>query len=106
MSTIIKIVFGLLLASAVLSAQTAQINGIIKDSSGLAIPGAAIKATQTATGAVRTTASSENGNYALPNLPVGPYMLEVTKEGFNKYVQSGIVLQVDTNPTIDVPMRS
>ena len=105
MSTIRTNVFCVLLVSAAAWAQTAQINGIIKDSSGLAIPGAAIKATQTATGVVRTATSSDNGNYALPNLPVGPYMLEVTKEGFNKYVQSGIVLQVDTNPTIDVPMQ-
>jgi carboxypeptidase family protein len=105
MSIIRTNIFCVLLMSAAAWAQTAQINGIIKDSSGLAIPGAAIKATQTATGVVRTATSSDNGNYALPNLPVGPYMLEVTKEGFNKYVQSGIVLQVDTNPTIDVPMQ-
>jgi len=105
MSTVRANIFGVLLMSAAVWAQTAQINGVVRDSSGLAIPGAAIKATQTATGVVRTTTSSDNGNYALPNLAVGPYMLEVTKEGFNKYVQSGIVLQVDTNPTIDVPMQ-
>src|SRR5437764_20342 len=86
-------VFVVLLLSAAAWAQTAQINGIIRDASGLAVPGAAIKATQTATGVVRSTSSSDNGNYALPNLAVGPYLLEVTKEGFNKYVQSGIVLQ-------------
>jgi hypothetical protein len=32
-------------------------------------------------------------------------MVEVTKEGFNKYAQTGIVLQVDTNPTVDVSMQ-
>src|SRR5579871_1758261 len=105
MSTNTRIVFGLLLASAALSAQTSQINGTIKDSSGLAIPGAAIKATQTATGAVRTATSGADGAYVLTNLPTGPYMVEVTKEGFSKYVQTGIVLQVDTNPTVDVGLQ-
>ena len=85
--------------------QTAQINGTIRDASGLAIPGAAVKATQTATGAVRTAVSGGDGGYVLPNLPIGPYLVEVTKDGFSKYAQTGIVLQVDTNPTVDVAMR-
>ena len=39
-----------------------------------------------------------------PNLPVGPYQLKVVLQGFNTYVQDGIVLQVNTNPTIDVTL--
>jgi hypothetical protein len=105
MSTITRFVLGVLLASASLWAQTSQINGVIRDSSGLIVPGAAIKATQTATGVVRTTTSGTDGGYVLPNLAIGPYLLEVTKEGFIKYVQSGIVLQVDTNPTVDVALK-
>jgi hypothetical protein len=50
-------------------------------------------------------ASRPDGEYVLPNLPIGPYIVEVTKEGFVKYVQTGIVLQVDSNPTIDVSLR-
>src|SRR5579884_877281 len=43
--------------------------------------------------------------YTLTSLPVGTYRLEVTKSGFASYVQSGIVLQVDTNPTIPVKLE-
>ena len=39
------------------------------------------------------------------NLPIGPYKLEASKEGFSSFLQSGIVLQVDSNPTIDVVLR-
>ncbi len=39
------------------------------------------------------------------NLPIGPYLLEVSKDGFNKYAQTGIVLQVDSNPTVDVGLQ-
>ncbi len=84
---------------------TAQINGTVKDASVLAVPGAEIKATQTATGQTRTATSGTDGAFLLPNLPIGPYLMEVTKEGFAKYAQSGIVLQVDASPTIDVAMK-
>ena len=84
---------------------TSQINGTVRDASGLAVPGAEIRATQTHTGLVRTVLGGPDGNYILPNLPVGPYQLEVTKEGFTKYFQSGIVLQVGSNPTVDVSMK-
>jgi hypothetical protein len=102
------LVIGLVITSVLLwgqAASTAQVNGVVRDSSGLAVPGAAVKATQTATGAVRTAISGSDGAYVLPNLPIGPYLLEVTKDGFSKYVQSGIVLQVATNPTIDVALK-
>src|SRR5579885_3902388 len=60
---------------------------------------------QTATGVVRTATSGADGGYVLTNMPVGPYLLEVTKEGFSTFAQTGIVLQVDTNPTIDINMK-
>src|SRR5712691_2051552 len=53
---------------------TAQINGTVSDSSGLAVPGADVKVTQTATGAVRTATSGPDGAFVFPNLPIGPYM--------------------------------
>ena len=84
---------------------TAQINGSVTDSSGAAIPGAEIKATQTATGTVRTATSGADGGYVLPNLPIGPYLVEVSKDGFNKYAQTGIVLQVQANVTVDAAMK-
>ena len=33
-------------------------------------------------------------SYVMPNLPTGPYRLEVSLQGFRTYVQTGIVLQV------------
>src|SRR5215471_6415387 len=105
MRYVARISFYLLFASAAMWAQTSQISGIVKDSTGAAIPGAAIKATQTATGLVRTTTSGADGGFVLPNLAIGPYLLEVTKESFRKYAQTGIVLQVDTSATVDVTLQ-
>ena len=101
----LKTVFGILLMSAAVWAQTSQVNGVIKDSTGAVMPAASIKATQTATGVVRTATSGADGSYAIPNLPSGPYMVEVTKEGFSRFVQTGIVLEVASNSTLDVGMK-
>jgi Carboxypeptidase regulatory-like domain len=84
---------------------TSQVVGIVRDPSGLAVPGAEVKATQTATGLVRTVTTAQDGTYTLQNLPIGPYTIEIAKEGFTKYIQTGIVLQVDSNPTLDATLK-
>jgi hypothetical protein len=84
---------------------TAQITGVVQDASGSAVPSADIKVTQIETGAVRNATSGTDGRYLLPSLPVGPYSLEVSKMGFATYVQTGIVLQVASNPSIDVSLK-
>src|SRR5690348_11896066 len=87
--------------SAVFAQSVSQISGTVKDASGLAVPDAQVTVTQTDTGATRATVSAASGAYSLPALPIGPYRMEVKKEGFSTFVQTGIVLQVDTAPTID-----
>ena len=81
-----------------------QISGVVRDTSGAAIPGAEITVTKTDTGTVRTVFTGADGSYVLPNLPVGPYQLKVVLQGFNTYVRDGIVLQVSTNPEINVTL--
>src|SRR6266508_3525504 len=83
---------------------TAQLNGRVTDESGAVLPGVTVTATQTDTGFVRTTVTDDTGNYAMPNLPLGPYRLEVSLQGFKSYVQTGIVLQVNTNPVINASL--
>ena len=99
-------VFLLLALGALAWAQsTSQIQGTVHDPAGAAVPGAEVKATQTDTGAVRTTTTGADGGYVLANLPIGPYRMEVTKPGFSTYAQTGIVLQVAVNPTVDFALK-
>jgi len=84
---------------------TAQIKGTVQDGTGSLVAEAEVRVIQTDTGAVRTVNTGSDGSYLLTNLPIGPYRLEVSKTGFNKYVQSGIVLQVASNPTIEVSLQ-
>src|SRR5574338_1507407 len=95
------------LLAAVLSAapafaqavSTAQINGAVKDSGGLALPGVTVTVTQTNPGLVRSVTTNETGGYVITNLPVGPYRLEASLQGFRTFAQTGIVLEVNSNPT-------
>jgi hypothetical protein len=84
---------------------TAQINGTVKDSGGLALPGVTVTMTQTATGLVRSATTNEAGTYIITSLPVGPYQLEAGLQGFRTYVQNGIVLEVNANPTLNVTLQ-
>jgi hypothetical protein len=96
--------FFLALNFALRAQSTAQIQGSIQDASGSAVPGAVVKATQAETGAFRTITSDRDGTYVLTNLATGPYRLEVSKPGFSTYVQTGIVLQVESRPTVDISL--
>ena len=98
-------VFVMILGTCLWGQSTSQIQGVVLDPAGAAIPSALIKATQTDTGLVRTATSSGDGTYVLTNLPIGPYRLEVTKQGFKAYSQTGIVLQVASNPTVNVSLQ-
>src|ERR1051326_4001562 len=95
----------LLLASSNAWAQTtAQISGVVKDSSGGVLPGVTVTATQTETGLKRDATTEVDGTYVLLNLPPGPYRLEATLQGFRSFQQTGITLQVGATPTINVTM--
>ena len=80
---------------------TAQITGTVKDQTGAVLPGVEVTATQTDTGIARNTVTNETGSYVLPNLAIGPYRVEAALPGFRTYVQTGIVLEVNSNPVIN-----
>jgi Carboxypeptidase regulatory-like domain len=82
-----------------------QISGTVADDKGGVIGGARVKAIHTDTGLVRSATTESNGAYVLSNLPVGPYRLEAVADGFRTYVQTGIVLQVNTNPVINIVLQ-
>jgi hypothetical protein len=97
----IGLLISVLSCSTAWAQATAQISGAVRDQSSAVLPGAEVTATQTETGIVRNTISNETGSYVLSNLPLGPYRLEVSLPGFRTFVQTGIVLQVNSNPVIN-----
>jgi hypothetical protein len=70
-----------------------------------AVPGAEVKVTQTGTGVSRTVASGADGSYVFASLPTGPYQIEASKEGFSKAIETGIVLQVNSDPLVEIALK-
>jgi len=83
----------------------AQISGRVTDAQGGVLPGVTVTATQTDTQFVRTTVTNETGTFTLVNLPIGPYRLEASLQGFQTFAQSGITLQVNANLVVDPSLR-
>jgi len=105
---VLSIVLGVgLLTPAMAAAQvsTGQISGRVTDTSGAVLPGVSVVATHTETQTIRTTVTNEVGVFSLPNLPVGPYRLEASLQGFQTFVQSGITIQVNANLVVDPSLR-
>src|SRR3569833_741477 len=106
MKFLLRMTFAALLCAGFIWSQgTSQITGIVHDPSGSSVPGATVKVTQTDTGLTRTVTTAADGAYVLPNLPIGPYRKNVTKEGISTFVQPGIDLEVNTNPAINPTLK-
>ena len=84
---------------------TDQVSGVVSDQTGAVIVGAQVQMKSTDTGLVRTAVTDSRGAYTIQELPVGPYSLQVSKQGFNTYIQNGIVLQVAVNPTLNATLQ-
>ena len=105
--TLLPALAALLLAVAAAAAQigsTAQITGTVRDTSGAVLPGVDVIAIHTQTGFRRAAVTESNGLFVLTNLPVGPYRLEAMLAGFRAFRQTGIVLQVNANPEINITL--
>lgn len=94
------------LGSSIAAAQTAQgtIQGTVQDPAGARIPAAAIQLTAQATGVVRTTVTSAEGRFVIPSILPGEYELVVTANGFQRFRQSPIKVDVQQNISIDVQL--
>ena len=84
---------------------TGTIYGTIYDSSGAAVPGARVAATNNATNLERAVNTGESGQFTLPLLPVGVYSVKVEGNGFNPYQQTEVLLQVNTSVQVNATLQ-
>ena len=68
---------------------TATILGTVTDSTGAAIPGAAIQVKNVGTGLTQSTQSDPQGRYRVPDLAVGDYEVQSSKQGFATVLRKG-----------------
>lgn len=80
---------------------TATILGTVTDPTGASIAGATVQVTNTGTGQAQTTMTDANGRYNVPDLPVGNYDVQASREGFSTVVRKAITLTVGSQPVVD-----
>ena len=59
-----------------------RISGIVRDQSGLAVPGATVVVKNEKTGQARETVSGAEGRYTITNLPASVYTVRAVLSGF------------------------
>ena len=82
----------------------ASIFGTVKDDSGGGLPEAAVTIKNLETGAERRLVTDDEGRYAAPSIPIGPYQILVEKAGFSSQVRTGISLVVGQRAVVDLTL--
>jgi uncharacterized surface anchored protein len=86
---------------------TGTIAGTVLDSTGAAVAGATVTATDADKNVVvRTVTTGEAGEYTLPLLPAGNYTVMVEAPNFKKSLQTEIKLDVNQRRTLDVVLEA
>jgi hypothetical protein len=100
--------FGTVLAPLAMgqAVAVAEVEGYVTDPGSQAVTGAQVTITETGKNRVHATqTNAQGGGYSFPSLDVGSCDLSVSANGFKRYVQSGIVLQVAAHVGINVQLQ-
>src|SRR5881409_2873665 len=80
------------------------IAGMVRDSSGAVVPGVQVQAVNAATGLVRASATSEQGDYSFPALLSGEYQVSVEAPGFARTARS-VIVEAGGTTTLNFDLR-
>jgi len=80
------------------------ISGSVTDSAGAIVSGAKITVAETQTGTQNHTVSDKAGQYVVPFLLPGDYTITVSAPGFEKTIHSGITLQSQEHPIVNLTL--
>lgn len=94
-----------LTATAHAQVEQGAITGRVFDEAGGVLPGASVAATETATGVVRETVTNTAGQYTLPYLKAGTYVVSATFTGFSTARVTAVVIRVGLTATIDLSLK-
>jgi hypothetical protein len=83
----------------------ATLGGTVMDPSGAAVADAELTLTNKATGFETRVTSNERGEYTFRNVTPGTYDLNVTKSGFQNYIQKDLVLTINQFGRADATLK-
>ena len=100
-SLVVCLMFLALAGGAFAQVSQGTLSGTTTDPSGAMLTDSKITATNTATGETFNTTSNADGLFVFPLLPVGPYKVAATHDGFNTLAQN---VQITVGAKIDLKM--
>src|SRR6185312_15839153 len=101
-SFIAFIMFTALLSGAFAQVSQGTLSGTTSDPSGAVLTNSKVTATNTATGETFNTTTNSDGLFVFPLLPVGPYKIAATHDGFNTLVQN---VRITVGAKIDLSLK-
>jgi Carboxypeptidase regulatory-like domain/TonB-dependent Receptor Plug Domain len=107
MAVLLTWVFALAMGAMNSSAQTfrGSILGSVTDLSGAAVEGAQVLVKSPATGLERSSVTSSDGSYLVPELPIGTYSVTVTMTSFQAFIANGVQVTVASQKRVDVVLK-
>ena len=81
------------------------VSGVVTDTSGAVVPNADVTAREASTGTVSRATTDASGQYAIPFLLPGTYTLTVSGKGFKTEVHTGVVLETQGHPIVNVTLH-
>jgi Carboxypeptidase regulatory-like domain len=106
--TAVRMAIALAIGSAAASeiqaeAGTGTIAGLVRDSSGAAVPGATVRVVNEGNGVTREIVTNEQGSYRADALPPGLYRVETTLDGFETPARH-VAVEANQILTLDVTL--
>src|SRR5437016_3367717 len=105
MAVLIMLIVRLFEMPAAAQAGRAELFGVVRDASGLPVPGASVQAEDQATMVRYSGTSDDRGEYHLVGLPASNYVVTVEQPGFRMYRQSGITLRLAERTVLDMTLQ-
>ncbi len=102
---LVLVLIGLLPCTMMAQQGRAAIFGNVSDAGGSALAGVKVVITNLNTNLDYTTATNEDGNFIINDLPVGSYKITASAQGFKQSVRTGLTLEVDQRAQIDLKLE-
>jgi hypothetical protein len=84
---------------------SAQISGVVQDTTGAVLPGVDVTLVNVGTRIERQAVTNDGGLYTFPNVPVGEYQITAMLSGFKPITKSGVQVNAGLNIRVDVALE-
>src|SRR5690349_8924392 len=98
------VLFFLTLSALFSQGTSSRVVGTVVDASGATVPGASVTLTNEGSQVAFTTKTTSAGTYVFDAVQVGSYTVEVTANGFKKFVARGNQVNIGQPTTVNVAL--